>query len=152
MTVAALQATALRDELARSDPPHARRYFRRISALIDPPWTVAAGADLAHPQVIGPRGPTVRILNRCLPHVHAAAAHDPVLATAVLRVTGLLDPPSALLRPNRLARVLLSRRLRTSSVHDGGTSMTSEIVRADASRAVVEGEGRGLTESIARDR
>ena len=57
MTVAALQATALRDELARSDPPHARRYFRRISALIDPPWTVAAGADLAHPQVVGPRGP-----------------------------------------------------------------------------------------------
>lgn len=152
MTVAALQATALRDELARSDPPQARRYFRRISALIDPPWTVAAGADLAHPQVIGPRGPRVRILNRCLPHVHAAAAHDPVLATAVLRVTGLLDPPSALLRPNRLARVLLSGRLRTSSVHDGGTSMTSEIVRADASRAVVEGEGRGLTESIARDR
>ena len=105
MTVAALQATALRDELARSDPPHARRYFRRIAALIDPPWTVAAGADLAHPQVVGARGPTVRILNRYLPHLHAAAAHDPVLATAVLRVTGLLDPPTALLRPDRLARL-----------------------------------------------
>ena len=57
MTVAALQATALRDELARSDPPHARRYFRRIAALIDPPWTVAAGADLAHPHVVGAAGP-----------------------------------------------------------------------------------------------
>ncbi len=135
MTVAALQATALRDELARSDPPHARRYFRRIAALIDPPWTVAAGADLAHPQVVGARGPTVRILNRYLPHLHAAAAHDPVLATAILRVTGLLDPPTALLRPDRLARLLLRRRPRTVPVHDGGTSMTS-----------------GLTESIARDR
>ena len=154
MTVAAMQATVLRDELARSDPPLARRYFRRISALIDPPWTVAAGADLAHPHVVGPRGLTVRILNRCLPHVHAAAAHDPVLATAVLRVTGLLDSPTALLRPDRLMRVLLKRRLRTLSFHDGGTSMTSydEIVGADASRTAVEEKGRGLTESIARDR
>ena len=154
MTVAALQAAVLRDELGRSDSPRARRYFRRISALIDPPWTVAAGADLAHPHVVGPRGLTVRILNRCLPRVHAAAAHDPVLATAVLRVTGLLDPPTALLRPDRLARVLLGRRLRTLSVHDGGTSMTSygEIVEADALRTAVAGKGRGLTESIARDR
>jgi 2-polyprenyl-6-methoxyphenol hydroxylase-like FAD-dependent oxidoreductase len=150
ITVAALQATALRDELARSDPPRARRYFRRIAALIDPPWTVAAGADLAHPQVIGSRGPTVRILNRWLPRVHAAAAaHDPVLATAVLRVTGLLDPPTALLRPDHIARVLL--RL---SVHDGGTSMTShdEIAGADALRAAVGRKGHGLIASIARNR
>jgi hypothetical protein len=131
MTVAALQATALRDELARSDPPHARRYFRRIAALIDPPWTVAAGADLAHPQVVGARGPTVRILNRYLPRLHAAAAHDPVLATAILRVTGLLDPPTALLRPDRLARLLMRRRPRTVPVHDGGTSMTSESIARD---------------------
>ena len=154
MTVAALQATVLRDELARSDSPRARRYFRRISALINPPWTVAAGADLAHPQVIGPRGPAIRILNRCLPHVHAAAAHDPVLATAVLRVTGLLDPPIALLRPDRLARVLVGRRLRTVPLHSAGTAMTSqdEIVGFDALRTAVEGKGLGLTESIARDR
>ena len=152
MTVAALQATALRDELARSDPPRARRYFRRIAALIDPPWTVAAGADLAHPQVMGPRGPTVRILNRYLPRLHAAAAHDPVSATAVLRVTGLLDPPTALLRPDRLARVLLRRRPRTVPVHDGGTSMTNEISPPAALPTAGGGKGHGLTESIARDR
>jgi hypothetical protein len=57
--------------------------------------------------VTGPRGCTVRLFNRYLPRVHAAAARDPVVATAFLRVTGLLDPPTALLRPGRLARVLL---------------------------------------------
>ena len=116
---------------------------------------VAAGLaahDLAgdHPQVVSARGPTVRIRNRYLPRLHAAA-HDPVLATAVPRVTGL-DPPTALLRPDRLACLLLRRRPRTVPVHDGGTSMISEIVRAAALRTADGGNGRSLAESIGRDR
>ena len=117
---------------------------------------VAAGLaahDLAgdHPQVVSARGPTVRIRNHYLPRLHAAAAHDPVLATAVPRVTGL-DPPTALLRPDRLACLLLRRRPRTVPVHDGGTSMISEIVRAAALRTADGGNGRSLAESIGRDR
>ncbi len=108
MTVAALQAAALRDELARHDGFRARRYFRAVAPILDAPWTVAAGSDFAHPHVTGPRGFTVALFNHYLPHVHAAAARDPVLATAFLRVTGLLDPPTALLRPGHLARVLLA--------------------------------------------
>ena len=59
-----------------------------------------AAHDLAgdHPQVVSAWGPTVRIRNRYLPRLHAAAAHDPVLATAVPHVTGL-DPPTALCAP-----------------------------------------------------
>jgi hypothetical protein len=63
----------------------------------------------------------VRLLNRYLPHAHAAAAHDPALATAILRVTGLLDPPTALLRPDRLARVLLGRHPHQPVVVDQST-------------------------------
>jgi 2-polyprenyl-6-methoxyphenol hydroxylase-like FAD-dependent oxidoreductase len=107
MTVAALQAAALRDELTRGDAFCARRYFRTVATILDAPWIVAAGADFAHPHVTGPRGFTIRLFNHYLPRVHAAAARDPVIATAFLRVTGMLDPPIALLRPDRLARVLL---------------------------------------------
>lgn len=121
MTVAALQAGVLRDECTRNDPPDGRRYFRAIAALIDAPWLLAAGADLAHPHVSGPRGPRVRLLNRYLPHAHAAAAFDPALATAILRVTGLLDPPTALLRPDRLARVVLGRHPHEPVVVDPST-------------------------------
>jgi hypothetical protein len=109
MTVAALQAGALRAELARRTPPCPRRYFRAVAHSVDGPWTVAAGTDLAHPGVTGPRGPAVRLFNRYLPRVCAAAATDPALASALLRVTGMLDRPGVLLRPDRVARVLAAR-------------------------------------------
>jgi hypothetical protein len=39
----------------------------------------------------------------------AAAADDPVLARAFIRVAGLAERPGSLLRPDRVLRVLLHR-------------------------------------------
>jgi len=61
-------------------------------------------------------------------------------------------PADSALRPDRLACLLLRRRPRTVPVHDGGTSMISEIVRAAALRTADGGNGRSLAESIGRDR
>jgi len=81
-------------------------YFRAIAAVIDVAWDIAAGADLAFPQVPGKRSAKVRLVNAYMPRLHAAAAHDTALAAALVRVIGLKDRPEGLLRPDRVLRVL----------------------------------------------
>ncbi len=108
MTVAAAEAMILRGLLARAGAgvPDARRYFRAIAAAIDVPWDIAAGADLAFPQIPGKRPAKVRLVNAYMPRLHAAAARDEALAAALVRVIGLKDRPEGLLRPDRMLRVL----------------------------------------------
>lgn len=55
MTVAANQAMALRQLLARTTEPP-RQYFQLIAKTVDPPWDIAVGADLAFPvfRALGP--------------------------------------------------------------------------------------------------
>ncbi len=45
-----------------------------------------------------------------LTRLHAAAAHDAHLATAFIRVAGLVSPPQSLLRPGIALRVLRGGR------------------------------------------
>ena len=106
MTVAASEAITLRVLLARRAVPDARRYFRAIAAPINVAWDIAAGADLAFPQVPGKRSAKVHLVNAYMPRLHAAAAHDQSLAAALIRVIGLKDRPEGMLRPDRMLRVL----------------------------------------------
>ena len=55
MTAAALEAALLRDVLARERVPDPRRWFRAVARVVDAPWQVAVGADLAFPDVPGRR-------------------------------------------------------------------------------------------------
>ncbi len=128
MTVAATEAMALRALLARGAAPDARRYFRAIAAVIDAPWDIAVGSDLAFPQVPGKRTAKVRLVNAYLPRLHAAAVRDEALATAMIRVIGLKDRPEGLLRPDRVLRVLrgnLVNGRRPSLAHVAPSSATA---------------------------
>jgi 2-polyprenyl-6-methoxyphenol hydroxylase-like FAD-dependent oxidoreductase len=113
MTAAALQALALRDHLplGRNGTQAA---IRALARAADAPWQLAVGADLAVPQVEGRRSPSIRLVNRYVSRLHAAAAHDSALSRAFLRVTGLVDRPEALLRPSVARRVLRARSMRSS--------------------------------------
>jgi 2-polyprenyl-6-methoxyphenol hydroxylase-like FAD-dependent oxidoreductase len=106
MSVAALEAVALRDLLRGGSLPPTRKYFRRIAKVVDIPWEIAVGADLAFPGVPGKRTAKIRMVNAYLPRLHAAAATDASLAAAFIRVLGMIDRPEGLLRPDRALRVL----------------------------------------------
>ena len=106
MSVAALEALALRRHLEHGTAPRPRRWFRELARVVDVPWDIAAGGDLVFPGVQGRRTAKVRLVSAYLARLHAAAAHDADLAGAFLRVAGLVAPPGSLLRPGVAARVL----------------------------------------------
>jgi len=128
MTVAALEALALRDHLRRGRPPRPRTFHRRVAAIADVPWEMAVGGDLAFPGVEGRRTPKTRMLNAYVGRLHATAAIDADVATAFFRVAGLLDPPSALLAPRIALRVLR---------HGRGASQTVSVEPTRHDRAAV---------------
>jgi 2-polyprenyl-6-methoxyphenol hydroxylase-like FAD-dependent oxidoreductase len=105
MTVAALQAQTLQRCLSDGPDDLQRRYFRGAAKPIGDAWQLATGGDLSLPEITGPRPVPVRIANRYVQQVQAAARGDALVARRLARVVGLLDSPTSLLRPEVAARV-----------------------------------------------
>jgi 2-polyprenyl-6-methoxyphenol hydroxylase-like FAD-dependent oxidoreductase len=114
MTVAALEALALRDALCRGPDDLARRFFKAAARPVNGAWQSAVGADLSMPPDIvpGPRPLPVRAINAYMDFYQEAAEHDPVLAWHFLNVTGFDEPVRTLVSPGSLARLLKHRRHR----------------------------------------
>jgi 2-polyprenyl-6-methoxyphenol hydroxylase-like FAD-dependent oxidoreductase len=118
MTVAAVEAIVLRQCLRAGRDRLGPRFFAKAAKVVDVPWDITVGADLRYPQVQGTRTAKVNILNAYIARLHIAAEHQPLVGTAFLSVANLMTPPTALLRPGILARVLWSGRrgrIRTTS-------------------------------------
>jgi 2-polyprenyl-6-methoxyphenol hydroxylase-like FAD-dependent oxidoreductase len=132
MSVAALEALALRDCL-RAGPTAglATRFFAKVSRIVDIPWGIAVGSDLRLPGVQGARTAKVRLVNAYLARFHLAAAADPVLGRAFLRVVNLMDRPEALLRPAIALRVLIGN-LRRAPTRPGGPRPASRTQQQEA--------------------
>lgn len=107
MTIAAAEALALRDCLRAGRTGLASRFFRRASRLIDVPWGIAVGSDLRFPEVEGARPLQLRLVNRYVSRLHIAAAQDPAVGRAFLRVANMLARPERLFAPDVAIRVLL---------------------------------------------
>lgn len=112
MTVAALEALALRACLRRGSRNLPRRFFRAAAKPVRVAWQLAAGADLALPEVEAPRPAPVRIINAYIDRYLAAAEDDITLTEQFLRVSGLTDPPATLFRPSIILRVAAGNRRR----------------------------------------
>ena len=129
MTVAALEALALRDQLRGGRPPQPAAFHRQVARIVDAPWELAVGGDLAFPGVEGRRTPKTRLLGTYVDRLHAAAATDADLAAAFLRVAALVDPPTALMNPRIALRVLRHglRRARSRGGSDDQRDLTPGV-------------------------
>ncbi len=130
MTVAALEALTLRRHLQQGRPPQARRFFHDIARVIDAPWGMASGGDLAWPGVEGRRTPAIRMANAYMGRLMYGALYDARITEAFMRVAGLMDPPQALMRPSMVLRVLRqSRRRPEAAAAQGENRVTDPAAR-----------------------
>ena len=106
MTMAALQALALRDCLlaGRADLPG--RFYRLAAELIEPVWSENRANDLAT-STSGKRTIAKRLRSWAQHAALKAATNDIVVAERIFRVRGMIDPPARLQDPALLMRILL---------------------------------------------
>jgi 2-polyprenyl-6-methoxyphenol hydroxylase-like FAD-dependent oxidoreductase len=111
MSVAALEAVALRQELEAGTGRLPHRYFKATSKIVDVAWGLAIGSDLSLPEVHGARPILTRMSNAWAERILQAAERDPSVAEVFGSVTDLLAPPAVLMRP-RFAWAVVTRRSR----------------------------------------
>jgi 2-polyprenyl-6-methoxyphenol hydroxylase-like FAD-dependent oxidoreductase len=115
MSVAALEAEAMRDCLAGGTDRLARRYFRAVRGPVGVAWDLAVGSDLALPEVAGPRPLSVRLGNAWVERLLALAEQDAYAAERFGDVADLLAPPRTLVAPRLVWRMLTNRPPRPTS-------------------------------------
>ena len=106
MSVAALEAVALRDCLLEGAERLSRRYLDAVRDPVEDAWKLAMHTDLALPGVGAMPTLRDRVASRYLARLLAVAAHDAVVARAFLAVYGMVAPLSRLRRPAIMRRVL----------------------------------------------
>lgn len=138
MTMAALQALALRACLRGADRDLAKRFFAAAATDIGPTWARNQAIDRV-PSRAGKRSPRQRLLGAMVEATLIAAGYDLAVSERLLRVAHLIDPPSRLAEPALLPHILAANlrhqfvrtrdrlvgawadvdRLRGASLHEG---------------------------------
>jgi 2-polyprenyl-6-methoxyphenol hydroxylase-like FAD-dependent oxidoreductase len=131
MTTAAVEGLALGRCLQDGEEALAERFFARAAPIIDIPWQIAAGSDLRHPHLADRQTPMGRFMNWYVGKVHRAAARDPAVGCAFLRVANLMSPPTQLFSPATLSRVVVGALWRG----DRASSLACPPSRAEKGRA-----------------
>ena len=109
MSVAALEAVQLRRMLERG-AVNPRKFFAAAHRVEDVAWKISTGGDLRYDGVEGKRTPDMKIMNRYLDRLAAAAQTDPVLTRQFIRVAGFVERPESFFKPAIVRRVLGRRR------------------------------------------
>jgi 2-polyprenyl-6-methoxyphenol hydroxylase-like FAD-dependent oxidoreductase len=121
MTSAAMQAATL-DTLLKEQPGLSgifKLYFKQVAKIVDIPWQTAVTEDFRFPETKGKKAPGTDLINAYMDHVHRATHHDPIVGAAFLKVLNMIEPPTSLLSPQILWRVLrntITRRLVSQNV------------------------------------
>jgi 2-polyprenyl-6-methoxyphenol hydroxylase-like FAD-dependent oxidoreductase len=112
MSVAAEEAVLLGATLRAGTDRVAERFFRAAGTPISTAWDLAAGSDLAFPEVEGNPTRAMRVINRYVDRVLTAAETDPEVARRFMAVSGLIAPRTGIFAPRMVGAVLrtLGRR------------------------------------------
>ena len=137
MTIAALEAIALRDCLRQGPSDLPRRFFRGAAKKIRVAWQTAVSSDLGLPGVTGSRPLAMRLTHAYLERVLTAAESDSAVTEQFMRVSGMIDSPARLFRPAMVLRVMKGQR--RSRAHrplagSPGRSRTDSPRMSDTSR------------------
>jgi hypothetical protein len=132
MTVAAMEAMALRDCLSRGADDLPRRFFRASAKPIGHAWQLTVGGDLSLPEIEGTPPLATRLLNGYIDRVLTAAEHDIAAFEQFARVAWLVDSPTKLLRPSMIRRAMAARSSqgRHGAVSPGGATPLAPAGRA----------------------
>lgn len=108
MTSAAMQARALDEVLQGGTTPKNlwRRYFRQAGRVVERSWQLAVGEDFRYPETEGRKPPLTDLLNAYVGRVHRATHSDTVVYGQFLQVMNMLAPPTTLMHPRIVLRVL----------------------------------------------
>jgi 2-polyprenyl-6-methoxyphenol hydroxylase-like FAD-dependent oxidoreductase len=112
MTVAAVEALALRDCLSRGTEDLAWRFFHAAAAPIRQAWQLSTNPDLALLEIHGSPPLSARLFNSHVDRILAAAESDTAVVDQFIRVTSLVDPAIRLLRPAMIWRAARANRRR----------------------------------------
>lgn len=112
MTVAAMEVMALRAHLGRGTDPSSQAFVRDVGRIINRPWFLSTTRDLQHTGGKGVRALAARLGNAYVTRLHGAAPHDSAATDALIRVAGLSDPPTTLIRPRVVLAALKRQGLR----------------------------------------
>lgn len=112
MSVAALESLLLHESLATNGLEDlALRFFERTAEVVDIAWMMAVGPDFRFPQTTGSKPRTTGLTNRYISRLHRKGHTDGALRDAFIRVVMMEQPPTSLLRPGVLWRVLRPARI-----------------------------------------
>lgn len=108
ISVAALEALQLHHAIAEGPTETiADTFFTRASDVVDIVWKITVGGDFAFPQTEGNKPLGTDLFNRYISRLVRAAQTDGQLRHEYYKVVRLEDPPTALLHPSVLGRVVM---------------------------------------------
>ena len=132
MTVAALEALALRRCLSSGTQDLARRFFRAAAVPIRQAWELSANPDLCLPEIEGTPPLLTRLLNVYTERILTATEYDPAAVDQFVRVTALIDPATRLLRPGMLWRAAMANRRRPRRGDQQAAHSDDRLARSSA--------------------
>jgi len=107
MTVAALSAEVLEQCLREPADDPSNVFWARVPAAYQTAWEVSTTEDFRYPEVSGHRPFGTRFAHWYTAQIHRLTSSDEDVYRRFARVMHLMSPPSHLLHPNVLRKVLL---------------------------------------------